>query len=88
MLDIILSAPSENLASRINNRVNAGDVVAVGDVPSFVGAIEGLLDNPAGRTTLGNNGRALAEETFNIGKVAGRFGAIISSVRASQPPQS
>jgi colanic acid biosynthesis glycosyl transferase WcaI len=77
---IVLSAPPENLASRIVNRANAGYAVAVEDVQSFIGAIEGLLDNPARRTALGNNGRAYAEETFNIGKIADRFGAIIGSV--------
>lgn len=80
---IVLSAPPENLASRIINRANAGYAVAVEDVPSFVGAIKGLLDDPANRTTLGKNGRAFAEDTFNIGKIADRFGSIISSVRAS-----
>ena len=79
---IVLSAPPENLASRIINRANAGYAVAVEDVPSFVGAIKGLLDNPANRTALGNNGRAFAEETFDIGKIADRFSAIMSSVRA------
>jgi glycosyltransferase involved in cell wall biosynthesis len=80
---IVLSAPPENLASRIINRANAGHAVTVGDVASFVGAIKELLDTPIRRTTLGNNGRAFAEQTFNIGKIADRFGAIISSVRAS-----
>jgi colanic acid biosynthesis glycosyl transferase WcaI len=79
---IVLSAPPENLASRIINRANAGYAVAVEDVPNFVGAIKGLLDNPADRTALGKNGRAFAEETFDIGRIADRFSAIMSSVRA------
>jgi colanic acid biosynthesis glycosyl transferase WcaI len=79
---IVLSAPSENLASRIINRAKAGYAVAVEDVPSFVGAIKGLLDNPASRKAFGNNGRAFAEETFNIAKIGDRFGGIINSVRS------
>jgi colanic acid biosynthesis glycosyl transferase WcaI len=80
---IVLSAPLENLASRIINRANAGYAVAVEDVQSFVGSINELLDHPEKRATLGNNGRAYAEETFSIGKIADRFGAIITSVTQS-----
>ncbi|MBC9879329.1 glycosyltransferase family 4 protein [Bradyrhizobium sp. INPA01-394B] len=80
---IVLSAPLENLAARIVTRANAGYAVAVEDIPSFVGAIHGLLDSPEKRTTLGANGRAFAESTFDIAKIADRFGAIISSVQAS-----
>src|SRR5262249_41848517 len=77
---IVLSAPPENLASRIVSRANAGYAVPVEDVQGFVGAIKELLDNPAKRTALGRNGRAYAEETFNIGRIADRFGGIIGSV--------
>jgi len=80
---IVLSAPTKNLASRIIDRANAGYAVAVEDVPGFVGAIHGLLDNPTRRSELGDNARAYAEATFNIGKIADRFGAIIGSVRTS-----
>jgi len=77
---IVLSAPPENLASRVINRANAGYAVAVEDVQSFIAAIKGLLDNPAMGAALGNNGRAYAEETFDIGKITDRFDTIIGSV--------
>lgn len=77
---IVLSAPPENLSSRIIKRANAGYAVAVEDVQHFIAAIKELLDDPAKRTALGNNGRAYAEETFNIGRIADRFDGIISSV--------
>lgn len=80
---IVLSAPTENLASRMIGRANAGQVVTVGDAASFVGAIKELLDNPTRRTALGNNGRAFAEQTFDISRIADRFGAIIGAARAS-----
>lgn len=77
---IVLSAPEQNLASRIVNRANGGYAVPVGDVQHFIGAIRELLDNPAKREALGRNGRTYAEETFDIGKIADRFGTIIGSV--------
>ncbi|MGP9814533.1 glycosyltransferase family 4 protein [Rhodopseudomonas sp. NSM] len=79
---IVLSAPPANLASRTIQRANAGHAVPVGDVNGFVGAINGLLNDPDRRATLGANGRAYAERTFDIGRIADRFDAIIGSVRA------
>ncbi|PZA13626.1 glycosyltransferase WbuB [Rhodopseudomonas palustris] len=81
---IVLSAPPANLASRTIQRANAGYAVPVGDVTGFVGAIDALLDDPDRRSAFGANGRAYAERSFDIGKIADRFDAIIGSVRADQ----
>jgi glycosyltransferase involved in cell wall biosynthesis len=78
---IVLSAPSENLASRVINRANAGYATAVGDELGFVEAIKGLLDEPERRATFGRNGRAFAEHHFNIERIADRFGGIIRSTQ-------
>jgi colanic acid biosynthesis glycosyl transferase WcaI len=74
---IVLSAPKENLAAEIIERASAGIVCPVNDAHAFIGAVEKLLENAATRERFGQQARQYAERTFDIGKIADRFEAII-----------
>jgi glycosyltransferase involved in cell wall biosynthesis len=70
---VVASIPSNNLAAQIIEKAKAGLVVEPGDDRGFIAQIDLLLANPALREELGKNGRAYAEATFNIEKIANRF---------------
>jgi glycosyltransferase involved in cell wall biosynthesis len=75
---VVAAIPADNLAARTIERAGAGFVVAPGDADAFIARIDQLLADGALRTRLGANGRAYAEQTFDIGKIAGRFLALVS----------
>ncbi|HTF92952.1 MAG TPA: glycosyltransferase family 4 protein [Verrucomicrobiae bacterium] len=74
---IVLSAPSENLASRIVERSNAGLVVPAGDNIAFTNAIRAFLDNPEQRKRAGQCGIVYSQGTFDIRAIGHRFEAIL-----------
>ncbi len=80
---LLLSIPSENLASRIVAIHEAGRVVAPDDVEGFVAEAERLARDPLLRKRLGANARRYAEETFQIETIADRFENVLNS--ASYP---
>ncbi len=74
---IVLSAPQENLASRIVTQSGAGSAVAPGNPAGFVAAIARFLEDTAARDAAGGNGRRYAEQTFDITRIGDRFEAIL-----------
>ena len=82
---VLLSVPTNNLAARIVEREGAGVVVAPGDVDGFVQAGGELVHADAGmaerREAMAAAGRAYAERTFDIGRVADRFEKILDAAR-------
>jgi len=75
---IVLSAPQENLASKIINDNAAGLAVPAGDTPAFIRAVHALLDAPDRAAQCARNGRSYAERTFDIVSIGDRFEKIIS----------
>jgi colanic acid biosynthesis glycosyl transferase WcaI len=87
---IVLSAPPENLSSKIVQRANAGATTTPGDTAGFIAAIGSLLDDPARQAECAKNGRGYAEQKFDVRAIATRFERIFASVlggekRAEQP---
>jgi glycosyltransferase involved in cell wall biosynthesis len=70
---VVASIPSDNLAAQTIVKANAGLVVEPGDERGFIAQIDRLLANPLQAEELGRNGRAYAEEKFDISSIAGRF---------------
>ena len=75
---ILLAAPRENLAARTVVRANAGIVVQPDDTEGFLAAAEKLRADPHLRAKLGANGRAYAESTFNLERIADVFEKVLS----------
>jgi colanic acid biosynthesis glycosyl transferase WcaI len=70
---VVASIPSGNLAAQTIQKARAGLVVEPGDDDGFIACIDRLLANPALGAEMGRNGRAYAEEKFDIRSIAGRF---------------
>lgn len=81
---VLLSAPLGNLAARIVEQAGAGSCVPAGDAEAFIAAARGLYEDGALRRSQGAAGRAYAEATFDIVKVADRFEEVFSG--AENPP--
>lgn len=81
---ILLAAPSENLAARNVDRAGAGIVVPPDDEAAFLAALHKLADDPALRKGMGGKGRAYAEATFDIDRVAARFDKVCSEAVVSR----
>lgn len=79
---IVLSAPPENLASRIVEEARAGVVVPAGEPDAFVAAALGLRADPARAADAGSHGRAYAENHFDIDAIAVRFEEVLKTVMA------
>lgn len=79
---VLLAAPTDNLASRIVNRIEAGQVVPPDDIAGFLAAAERLLESET-RHKLGANGRRYAEETFDITAICARFETILAAAQRS-----
>jgi len=75
---IVLSAPPQNLASRIVNSSQAGKAVAAGDTQGMIEAVGWYLDNPVMRQAACQAGRAYAERTFRIREIGNRFEEILA----------
>ena len=76
---ILLSVPPDNLAARIVAREGAGRIVPPGDADAFAAAGAALLADAEAHAALAAAGRAYAERTFDVARVADRFEAILGS---------
>ena len=73
---VLAAIPADNLAARMILRARAGIVVAPGDSGAFIATLDTMLADPALCAQLGANGRAYAENAFDIEKIAARFLAL------------
>jgi glycosyltransferase involved in cell wall biosynthesis len=80
---IVLSAPQDNLASRIVSKSGAGTVVAPDDIEGFTASVLRMLSDPSARNSAAQNGRRYAEKTFDITAIGDRFEKIL--VEAARP---
>ena len=76
---IVLSAPLENLASRIINKSRSGSVVPSGNQKAFTEAVKRLLENPQERAVASHNARLYAERAFEISSIADRFDGVFQA---------
>ncbi|MBN9310467.1 glycosyltransferase family 4 protein [Devosia sp.] len=83
---ILASIPAGNLATRTIRGADAGLVSEPGDHESMIENARRLIDNPALRQRLGANGRAYAERTFDIERIAGRFEEVFARVGSGARP--
>ncbi|MFL5257904.1 MAG: hypothetical protein ACJ8AI_34495, partial [Rhodopila sp.] len=74
---ILLAAPEENLAARTVRRARAGFVVAPDNRAAFLEAARILRSDPACRAEMAANGRAYAEQTFDLDRITDRFESIL-----------
>jgi colanic acid biosynthesis glycosyl transferase WcaI len=72
---VLLSAPSQNIASRVLEASGGGVVTVAGDVAAFLAAARGLAEAPDQRGTYSTAGRAYALRAFDIVRVADDFEA-------------
>jgi colanic acid biosynthesis glycosyl transferase WcaI len=77
---VLGAIPPENLAAYTILRSGGGIVVDPRNPEAFTAAAAALLGDPVWRTELGNNARAYAEATFDIGLVADGFEQILDGV--------
>ena len=70
---ILLAAPPTNLAARIVQEADAGIVVDPDDQIGFIAAAARLRNDPALCSRLGANGRAYAEQKFDLNRIAEEF---------------
>ncbi|WGF87260.1 glycosyltransferase family 4 protein [Marinivivus vitaminiproducens] len=75
---VLLSTPTDNLATKTVERAKAGTSVPPDDAEAFTRALLELLADPTGTAELGRNARAYAERTFDIETIADRFETIWS----------
>jgi colanic acid biosynthesis glycosyl transferase WcaI len=75
---IVLSAPKNNLASRIITKSRAGLSVSPDDIEGFTGSILRVLGDTSARCEAARNGRRYAEQSFAIGPIASRFELILA----------
>jgi len=75
---VLLAAPRENLAAEVIGRCGGGVVVAPDDARGWVEAGQRLAEDGAACAAMGLRARQYAEEHFDIGKIAGRFEAVLS----------
>lgn len=84
---ILLAADKNNLAARTVIRANAGIVVDPADESGFLAAAEQLRRNPALAAELGANGRAYADQTFDLGAITDKFEAMLLPMCRQVPPR-
>lgn len=70
---VVAAIPAGNLAARTIEKACAGLLVPPGDEAGFIAGLDRLLADGDLRARLGAAGRAYAEETFDIAKIARRF---------------
>jgi glycosyltransferase involved in cell wall biosynthesis len=75
---ILLSSPETNLAARIVRQADAGIIVDPGEPEAFLEAAHMLRANPEMRCRLGENGRAYAERTFDVGRITDCFERVLT----------
>lgn len=74
---ILLSAPSDNLATRVIRDSGGGLAMQSGDTPAFIEAARRLRRNHAERRQFAAAARSYAEVNFDISDVATRFEQVI-----------
>jgi colanic acid biosynthesis glycosyl transferase WcaI len=77
---IVLSAPENNLATKIINDANAGICVMSNDCNGFNEAITKIKNNREISTNFSNNSRKYAEDNFNINIITSKFEELIKKV--------
>lgn len=80
---ILGAMPAANLASRNIIAAGAGIVVDPGDAEAFIKSAIELVDDPGLRDRLGEQARAYAERTFDIGVIGDKFVATIGAARST-----
>jgi glycosyltransferase involved in cell wall biosynthesis len=70
---LLLAAPRQNHAATVVERAEAGLVVSPQAGPAFVQAALTLMENPDLRARCANRGRAYAERSYNIDRIADIF---------------
>jgi colanic acid biosynthesis glycosyl transferase WcaI len=83
---VLLSIPEDNQSARIVLREKAGLVTPPGQYGEFVEKARWLMANPETCARMGANGRAYAERTFQIERIAERFEAAFVQ-EGSRPSQ-
>ena len=83
---VLLSIPDDNQSARLVLRENAGLVTPPGQYSEFVEKARWLMANPEACARMGANGRAYAERTFQIERIAEKFEAAFLQ-EVSRPPQ-
>ena len=81
----LLAVPAVNLASRLIVASRAGVTVDPTDLEGFLKAAESLRSNPALAQACAMAGRLFAEQTFNIERIAARFGKVLGISTSEQP---
>jgi glycosyltransferase involved in cell wall biosynthesis len=74
---LLLSVPPNNLAARIVTRNRAGVVVEPADTNGFLRAARELIEKPEYAAAFARQARQYAMATFQIGRVADRFEAVL-----------
>jgi colanic acid biosynthesis glycosyl transferase WcaI len=74
---ILLAAAKDNLAARTILKANAGIVVDPADAAEFIAVAERLRKDRELCAELGRNGRAYAEKTFDMTRIAAEFETIL-----------
>jgi len=74
---VLLTAPVQNLAAEVIRRSGGGVVVEPNDAIGWVEAARKLGEDAELRASLGAKARQHAEATFDIGKIADRFEAVL-----------
>lgn len=74
---VLLSVPADNLAARIVTREGAGRIVPPGDAAAYAEAGASLLSDAGAHAAMGASGRAYAERSFDVARIAERFETIL-----------
>jgi glycosyltransferase involved in cell wall biosynthesis len=77
---LLASVPADNLAARVVESSGGGLLVEPDDAGGLVEGARQLLADDELRARLGTDGRAYAERTFDIGRIADRFEDVLASV--------
>jgi colanic acid biosynthesis glycosyl transferase WcaI len=85
---VLLSIPDDNQSARIVLREKAGLVTPPGQDREFVEKARWLMANPEACARMGANGRAYAERTFQIERIAEKFEVAFLQEMSSPPPQN
>lgn len=80
---VVAAVPSINLAARLVEESGGGLVVDPDDPDDLVRTVSTLLDDGARRERMGEQGRAYAEDKFDIRAIADRF---VNMMPTSAPP--
>ena len=76
---VLFSGPRDNLAAQVLTEAQAGVLIPPDDEAAFIAAARALADDPRRREALGRAGRAYAERTFDITRIARQFETILAS---------